>query len=356
MNSAIKYFSPYVYCCHIRQQYYMEVEIVSMKNLFSDKKRSNKGILEFLSRKGFYFVLILGILIVGATVVVLTKPDFKFLNFLTNSEENFIPEDFEDYLPDIGEEYSGIGEGTDADMSKDVDGGEDEGIDADLDADADLGQDGQELVVVNDVLEEKPDKISEISNEDESSTFLAKNEEDIAKERSENKYNDVLIGKDGDIVAENTDDQAASGKVTQVEVENPDFIMPIYGNIICDFAMDKLVYSKTLEDWRVHGGIDIAATRGTAVKAVADGVILDLKNDPKLGNTIIIDHENGFKTVYSNLASLDMVLPNQIVAQGESIGSVGDTATFEIALEPHLHFEVLKGDVLVDPKLYLPEY
>ena len=73
-----------------------------MKNLFSDKKRSNKGILEFLSRKGFYFVLILGILIVGATVVVLTKPDFKFLNFLTNSEENFIPEDFEDYLPDIG--------------------------------------------------------------------------------------------------------------------------------------------------------------------------------------------------------------------------------------------------------------
>ena len=102
-------------------------------------------------------------------------------------------------------------------MSKDVDGGEDEGIDADLDADADLGQDGQELVVVNDVLGEKPDKTSEISNEDESSTFLAKNEEDIAKERSENKYNDVLIGKDGDIVAENTDDQAASGRLHKLK-------------------------------------------------------------------------------------------------------------------------------------------
>lgn len=310
----------------------MEVEIVSMKNLFSDKKRSNKGILEFLNRKGFYLILILGILIVGATVVVLTKPNFKFLNFLTNSEENFIPEDFEDYLADIGEEYPGIDENTDVDMSTDVDGGE--GVDADLDIDTDIdvdvGQDGQELVVVNDKLGDESDKaseISEISNEDESSTFLAKN-----------------------------DDETTSGMVTQIQVENPDFIMPIYGDIICDFAIDKLVYSKTLEDWRVHCGIDIAATRGTAVKAVANGVILDMKNDPKLGNTIIIDHENGFRTVYSNLASIDMVLPNQIIAQGETIGSVGDTATFEIVQEPHLHFEVLRGDVLVDPKLYLPEY
>jgi len=330
----------------------MEVEIVSMRNLFSDKKRSNKGILEFLNRKGFYLVLILGIIIVGVTVVVLTKPNFKFLNFLTNSEENFIPEDFEDYLPDMGEEYPEIGEGADVDAGMDANGGE--GADAEIDADA--GQDGQELVFVNDALGEKSGKASEKLNEAESSTFLAKNEEDSTVDRLVSKDNDILIEKDGETFAENIDDQAASGKVTQIQVENPDFIMPVYGNIICDFAIDKLVYSKTLEDWRVHNGIDIAATRGTAVKAAADGVILDMKNDPKLGSTIIIDHENGFKTVYSNLASLDMVLPNQIVAQGESIGSVGDTAAFEISLEPHLHFEVIKGDALVDPKLYLPEY
>ncbi|NLC69227.1 MAG: M23 family metallopeptidase [Clostridiaceae bacterium] len=140
------------------------------------------------------------------------------------------------------------------------------------------------------------------------------------------------------------------------EASKPDFIMPVYGNIIHDYAMDKLVYSKTLEDWRTHGGIDIAASRGTAVKAVAGGVVYEIRSDPRLGYTIVIDHENGFKTVYANLASPDMVLPNQIVEQGDSIGSVGDTAVFEIALEPHLHFEVLKNDELVDPKLYLPEY
>jgi len=103
-------------------------------------------------------------------------------------------------------------------------------------------------------------------------------------------------------------------------------------------------------------GIDIAASRGTAVKAVADGVVIDVYEDPRLGFTVVIDHENGLKTVYSNLASGDMVVPNQIVTQGESIGSVGNTASFEIALEPHLHFEVLKDDQIVDPKLYLPSY
>lgn len=348
----------------------MEVEILGMKNLFSDKKRSNKGILEFLNRKSFYLVLILGIVIVSATVVVLTKPNFKFLSFLKNTEENFIPEDFENYLSDIDEEHSEIGEGTsvDGDMvleageskDDDVDAGVD--VDADIDTDAHLdleGGDGQKLV-------------SEKSNEVQSSTFLAKNEEGSSLDRpedkdeiegedkdesgGESKGNVAVIEKDGETFAEDIDNQTASGKVTQILVEDPDFIMPVYGNIIHDFAMDKLAYSKTLEDWRVHSGIDIAATRGTAVKAVADGVILELSDDPKLGNTIVIDHENGFKTVYSNLASLDMVLPNQIVAQGDSIGAVGDTGSFEIVLEPHLHFEVVKGEALVDPKLYLPQY
>ena len=132
--------------------------------------------------------------------------------------------------------------------------------------------------------------------------------------------------------------------------------MPVYGSIIYDFSMEQLAYSKTLEDWRTHSGIDISAARGTAVKAVANGVVSQALEDPKLGFTVIVDHENGYKTVYSNLASGDLVVPNQIVAQGESIGSVGDTASYEIALEPHLHFEVMKDDKITDPKLYLPDY
>jgi len=49
-------------------------------------------------------------------------------------------------------------------------------------------------------------------------------------------------------------------------------------------------------------------------------------------------------------------LPNEIVHQGDTVGAVGDTALFEVAQEPHLHFEVIKDDKVVNPKLYLPDY
>lgn len=330
--------------------------IMNMKDLFSNKKRSNKSVFEFLNRKGFYIVLVLGLLVVGVTVFVLTKPNLKFLNFLTNLEENYIPEDFEDFIPGIGEEYLGIDGDIEVEKSGDddatIDTDTNVGIDIDLDIDGDMGLDigveavknldvdgdmdtqradsknqEEDLVTLNDLLSEKSKETIKIIGENESSTFLAKGEDEIG------------IGDSG-----------------EVQVENPDLIMPVYGNIICDYALDNLIYSKTMEDWRVHKGIDIAAARGTAVKAVANGVVSDMRNDPRLGNTVVIDHENGFKTVYSNLASLDLVLPNQIISQGDIIGSVGDTAAFEIALEPHLHFEVLKSNILVDPKIYLPEY
>lgn len=90
------------------------------------------------------------------------------------------------------------------------------------------------------------------------------------------------------------------------------------------------------------------------VKAVADGVISEIKNDPRYGVVVIIDHKNGIKTVYSNLASDDMVTSNQKVKQGDVIGIVGNTALFESAEQPHLHFEVLMDNEPVDPLAYLP--
>jgi len=111
-----------------------------------------------------------------------------------------------------------------------------------------------------------------------------------------------------------------------------------------------------MDDWRKHDGVDIAADRGTPVKAVADGVVSEIRNDPKLGITIVIDHQNGIKTVYANLASDEMVTPNQKVKKSEVIGSIGNTAAFESAEQSHLHFEVWKDDKPVDPMAYLPEY
>ncbi len=132
--------------------------------------------------------------------------------------------------------------------------------------------------------------------------------------------------------------------------------MPAMGRVTTAFAMDTLVYSKTLEQWNCHSGIDIAADIGTPVKAVMDGTVVEVtNNDPKLGVVIVIDHGCGVKTLYGNLNSDKLVKEGNQVKKGQVISAIGKTAPYEIEDPPHLHFEVLKDGKNIDPQQYLPK-
>lgn len=102
-----------------------------------------------------------------------------------------------------------------------------------------------------------------------------------------------------------------------------------------------------------HYGIDIVAQKTSMVKASAEGTVTAIKNDPRYGITVIIEHVNGFETRYSNLLTSEFVVEGEKVEQGQSIGTVGNTAMFEVADESHLHFEILKNSEALDPELYL---
>lgn len=130
------------------------------------------------------------------------------------------------------------------------------------------------------------------------------------------------------------------------------FIVPVEGEIAKDFSDSSLVYSETLQEWTVHLGIDIAAEKGSAVVASETGTIESIKNDPRYGTTVTITHENGYKSVYSNLLSAEFVSEGQQVEKGQTIGSVGDNAAFEIADNAHLHFEMKKDGETVNPSNY----
>ncbi len=145
-----------------------------------------------------------------------------------------------------------------------------------------------------------------------------------------------------------------TSQTTETEkVPDPEFVKPVDGAIIKEFANNKLVYSSTLDVWSTHNGIDIEAEQRSVVKASADGTITSIKNDPRYGLTVIIEHVNGYKTVYANLLSTEFVKQGEKVQQGQSIGTVGNTAAFEISDEAHLHFELLKDNEQQDPELYL---
>ena len=127
------------------------------------------------------------------------------------------------------------------------------------------------------------------------------------------------------------------------------FERPVEGDILKAYAKDNLVYSETLQEWTTHLGVDIKADKTTVVKASEAGTVKTIKNDPRYGLTITIEHDNGYQTVYANLLSSEFVIEGEKVEKGQSIGTVGNTATFEIADEPHLHFEILKDGVQIDP-------
>ena len=128
---------------------------------------------------------------------------------------------------------------------------------------------------------------------------------------------------------------------------------PISGEIIKEFSDGVLVYSETLKDYRVHNGVDIKAVILEKVTAAEDGVIESVRNDALMGITVVIDHQNGVKTVYANLSSMDMVSEGEIVKKGEVINGAGDTALIETGQETHIHFEMIVEGKYVNPRDYI---
>ena len=131
------------------------------------------------------------------------------------------------------------------------------------------------------------------------------------------------------------------------------FSKPVEGEIVKEFAQDNLIYSNTLEEWTTHTGIDIKAEKTTVVKSAEAGVVKSIKNDPRFGLTIVVEHDSVYQTVYSNLLTSEFVVEGETVEKGQALGTVGNSAVFEIADEPHLHFEILKNSIQVDPSIYI---
>ena len=138
--------------------------------------------------------------------------------------------------------------------------------------------------------------------------------------------------------------------VTFAEVEKElSFSYPVSGEIGLNHSPDSLVYSKTLEEWITHTGIDIQAKRGTPVAASEEGIIENISETAGRGIEIIIVHKDDYKTVYSNLSSKEMVKVGQKVEKGRIISGIGNTASFEYYEPEHLHFEVYKNNKPINP-------
>ncbi len=141
------------------------------------------------------------------------------------------------------------------------------------------------------------------------------------------------------------------------EPEKPNYQKPLAGSVSKGYDDSVLVFSMTMNDYRIHSGVDIAAALGSQVVAIGDATVKHIYLDPFMGCCIELDLGDGLSAIYQNLSNTlpDEIVEGRKVKAGDVIGAVGETAKMELAEEPHLHFEMAKNGVRVDPGDYLPE-
>ena len=144
---------------------------------------------------------------------------------------------------------------------------------------------------------------------------------------------------------------------SQVENKLPSFILPVSGSLSKKHDPTMQVYSTTMNDYRVHLGVDIVTEANAPVYAAADGTVSKIWKDPMMGYCIAVQHSGNCLTIYKNLAEElpDGMAEGIKVRSGQLLASVGESAMVEIAEEPHLHFEMTVSDLPVNPLEYFNE-
>lgn len=188
----------------------------------------------------------------------------------------------------------------------------------------------------------------------------------ISKQESAHSLGEEEQNIDEDNQDDQKEDEMGEGEMTEEENQESEipekeedisilFMPPLVGKIINKFSNYELVKNQTLSDWRTHNGIDIAASQGTPVKSIADGEVIKIYSTSLMGTCIDIEHPGNINSIYCGLNKNVNVKEGDKIEAGSVIGSVGK-AVGEAELAPHLHLELKKDGVKIDPltKIKMP--
>ncbi len=199
------------------------------------------------------------------------------------------------------------------------------------------------------------------------------------EEEEKSEFEDFYIGDSREEIEKALD--AAAEKEKQLSVETLSFQMsaeelsddtaaepfkippPSY----CSYSKEKINFKFTtplrgiitsrygyrdhpiIEDASFHTGLDIAANSGRDIVSFAAGKVIEAGKNATYGNYLLIEHQDGIRSFYGHNSKL-LVKKGQKVSLGQKIAKVGSTG---MSTGPHLHFEVRKGSVRLDPSLYI---
>lgn len=165
--------------------------------------------------------------------------------------------------------------------------------------------------------------------------------------------NAIQVKKENEAKISVPKDGAASTAVSKTA--DYTFVKPVEGQYATTFSTG-LVKCQTIGTYKTNNGIEIKADVNSKVTSVLDGKVEAVNNDrTELGQYVVINHQNGLKTVYANLKEDVKVKVGDTVKKGQVIGYVGKTrqSYSNEYYGDHLHFQVINGGKYVDPAKYV---
>lgn len=187
---------------------------------------------------------------------------------------------------------------------------------------------------------------------EEASALIAELEEDIAKYEEEFAANEaaeyaVYLDILEQTEAFNAQQEALAQQGQTVVSGSGSFLWPVPGNTYITSGFGWRIHPIFLTE-KYHSGIDVAANSGTAILAADGGTVQTAVYSSSYGNYVVINHGNGYTTLYAHQSSM-AVSAGDVVTAGQVIGYVGSTGW---STGPHLHFEISYNGDRVDPESF----
>lgn len=203
-----------------------------------------------------------------------------------------------------------------------------------------------EVVVKEKDVQEKP---IESSRKIVETNDLLKGETETKKEGSDGRkeIHTLITKKNGSVETRETlKEEVVEEPVEEVILKGTKIIPSRGTGTFAWPAVEGMITSHVGERWgRYHKGIDIAGVDDRTIKAADNGEVVTAEYQSGFGNKVVVDHNNGYETIYAHLASIDVEV-GETVRKGNKLGVMGTTGN---STGVHLHFEIHKDGKLEDP-------
>lgn len=124
--------------------------------------------------------------------------------------------------------------------------------------------------------------------------------------------------------------------------------LPVVGEVLLDYSMDKAVYHKTMQQYRYNPALVLAASEGTVVTAAADGIVKSIYYDAQTGNTVTFELGDGYELTYGQLEEI-AVTEGERVSAGDMVGKVAAPTIYYSEEGANIYFKLTKDGIPVNP-------